>query len=292
MITRPKFVAAVASASLLLAAMDTAAAPSTMFIEGTTVSYSDYSAGVEVPANVGQQFSIKVTFDVANGTQSSSSLPASPFSQSITVRGCRTIVDDLCVEDFGAQMPVVTDYSVEAEFVVGGLVPIPTGDNLWDLTSRFNRRATGIDPGDTYSIERHQEQCTVVDVEFETGYEVRNCVERFFFVHLTTRVNTLLGSSVLDLAKAPNIADVTPGQVGFTYQSVERIDGCLTSVDQQPVCETLEYLAGSVNWTGTLTSIVAVSKGPTTKDDCKKNGWKAFGFKNQGQCVSYVNHLP
>jgi len=55
---------------------------------------------------------------------------------------------------------------------------------------------------------------------------------------------------------------------------------------------TLEYFPGSINWTGTLTSIVAVSKGPTTKDDCKKNGWKAFGFRNQGQCVSYVNHLP
>lgn len=292
MITRPRFVAAVASASLLLAAMDTAAAPSTTFIEGTTVSYSDYFAGVDVPANVGQQFSIKVTFDVANGTQSSSSLPPSPFSQSITVRGCRTIVNGLCAADFGAQMPVVTDYSVESAFAAGGLVPIPTADYLWDLTSRFNRRATGIDPGDTYSIERHQEQCTVVAADLEIGYEERNCIERFFWVHLTTNVNTLLGSSVLDLTKAPNIADVAPGQVGFTYQSVERLDGCLTFVDQQPACETLAYLPGSINWTGTLTSIVAVSKGPTTKDDCKKNGWKAFGFKNQGQCVSYVNHLP
>jgi hypothetical protein len=31
---------------------------------------------------------------------------------------------------------------------------------------------------------------------------------------------------------------------------------------------------------------------PTTKDECKKNGWKAFNgrytFKNQGDCVSFV----
>jgi hypothetical protein len=28
---------------------------------------------------------------------------------------------------------------------------------------------------------------------------------------------------------------------------------------------------------------------PTTKDDCKKDGWERFGiFKNQGDCVSYV----
>lgn len=33
--------------------------------------------------------------------------------------------------------------------------------------------------------------------------------------------------------------------------------------------------------------------GQTTKDSCKKGGWKAFTdppFKNQGQCVSSVNH--
>lgn len=27
---------------------------------------------------------------------------------------------------------------------------------------------------------------------------------------------------------------------------------------------------------------------PATKDDCKKDGWKAFGFENQGQCVRFV----
>jgi hypothetical protein len=32
---------------------------------------------------------------------------------------------------------------------------------------------------------------------------------------------------------------------------------------------------------------------PTSKDQCKKGGWKSFNnpsFKNQGQCVSFVNH--
>jgi hypothetical protein len=27
---------------------------------------------------------------------------------------------------------------------------------------------------------------------------------------------------------------------------------------------------------------------PATADDCKKGGWAAFGFRNQGQCVSFV----
>ena len=28
---------------------------------------------------------------------------------------------------------------------------------------------------------------------------------------------------------------------------------------------------------------------PTSKDDCKNGGWKTFGFKNQGQCIRFVN---
>jgi hypothetical protein len=31
---------------------------------------------------------------------------------------------------------------------------------------------------------------------------------------------------------------------------------------------------------------------PATADDCKKDGWKTYGFKNQGQCVSAVNPAP
>jgi hypothetical protein len=29
---------------------------------------------------------------------------------------------------------------------------------------------------------------------------------------------------------------------------------------------------------------------PTTKEQCKNQGYKTFGFDNQGQCVSFVNH--
>jgi hypothetical protein len=37
----------------------------------------------------------------------------------------------------------------------------------------------------------------------------------------------------------------------------------------------------------------AAQGAPATKDDCKDGGWRAFsalGFKNQGECVSFVNH--
>ena len=31
---------------------------------------------------------------------------------------------------------------------------------------------------------------------------------------------------------------------------------------------------------------------PTTKDKCKGDGWKQFGFANQGLCLAFVNQGP
>ena len=31
------------------------------------------------------------------------------------------------------------------------------------------------------------------------------------------------------------------------------------------------------------------SDDPTNKDQCKKGGWQVFGFRNQGQCIRFVN---
>ena len=42
---------------------------------------------------------------------------------------------------------------------------------------------------------------------------------------------------------------------------------------------------GSSSFTATLTELYA---GPQAKEDCKDNGWAQFGFKNQGQCVRYI----
>ena len=40
-------------------------------------------------------------------------------------------------------------------------------------------------------------------------------------------------------------------------------------------------------WRTHLTSFTAPV--PASTDDCKKDGWKSFGFKNQGQCIRFVN---
>ena len=45
--------------------------------------------------------------------------------------------------------------------------------------------------------------------------------------------------------------------------------------------------------TGTLTQSLFVDcSTPASKEECKHGGWQRFGFKNQGQCIAFVNHAP
>jgi hypothetical protein len=41
-------------------------------------------------------------------------------------------------------------------------------------------------------------------------------------------------------------------------------------------------------------SVVDASAVPTSKEQCKNGGWRTFGdtFKNQGQCVAFVERGP
>jgi hypothetical protein len=45
--------------------------------------------------------------------------------------------------------------------------------------------------------------------------------------------------------------------------------------------------------TGTLTQSLFVDcSTPASKEEWKHGGWQRFGFKNQGQCIAFVNHAP
>lgn len=48
--------------------------------------------------------------------------------------------------------------------------------------------------------------------------------------------------------------------------------------------ESTDY---TVRWSNFAYGNVVAS--PVSKDACKGNGWTAFGFRNQGQCIQYVN---
>ncbi len=83
-----------------------------------------------------------------------------------------------------------------------------------------------------------------------------------------------------------NAASFTAG--GFTFPT-----GTITSADVLvDVQGTADMTKIVVNGVTEIPAPVVVGP-PTTKNACKHGGWKTFNnpsFKNQGRCVSYVNH--
>ncbi len=71
---------------------------------------------------------------------------------------------------------------------------------------------------------------------------------------------------------------------GTSYQLAEEINDCVGPFE--PPAPTVFY-----DETFTITVESGDNGAPTSKAECKKGGWKSFstlGFKNQGDCVSYV----
>jgi hypothetical protein len=68
--------------------------------------------------------------------------------------------------------------------------------------------------------------------------------------------------------------------------------GTITAVDVLIDVQGTADLS-NITFNGVVQVPVVVSGPPTKKSDCKHGGWKSFTnptFKNQGQCVAYVNH--
>ncbi|MFW7414787.1 hypothetical protein [Demequina sp. SO4-18] len=109
--------------------------------------------------------------------------------------------------------------------------------------------------------------------------------------------------------------DADPATCATATADVATSEGCLTlQIDDLPLLTDSygsitndavngghEFIdGGTVGWDGlasateatgidydlTVSPVVVLE--PQTKADCKKGGWEAFGFKNQGKCVSSV----
>jgi hypothetical protein len=120
-----------------------------------------------------------------------------------------------------------------------------------------------------------------------------------------------VGQAVTFTATVPN--QPNPG-TDFTGMVVWTDNGNLiwgencpftTSINGVATCTATFTTPGvhtiQANWHGnmfykpntTTISQMVIGNAPTSKDQCKKGGWKNFTdpvFKNQGQCVSYVEH--
>jgi hypothetical protein len=60
----------------------------------------------------------------------------------------------------------------------------------------------------------------------------------------------------------------SPSDCGFypPVSAAEVIEGSITIVDAPPL--------------------------PTSKEQCRRDGWRAYGFRTQGDCISFVTHAP
>ena len=75
--------------------------------------------------------------------------------------------------------------------------------------------------------------------------------------------------------------------------------GVVTITSFSGTCVVKATQVGNVDYSSALAtvSVLAVPRTPVTVDDCKRDGWKQLAradgrrFRNQGDCVSYVNHL-
>lgn len=78
----------------------------------------------------------------------------------------------------------------------------------------------------------------------------------------------------MDNLSAGSTIRVVSLNVGDTSDNDQGLDGYYDNVVVNRVSETTVYDFEAV---------------PTAKSDCKKGGWKDYGFKNQGQCIRFVN---
>jgi hypothetical protein len=49
-------------------------------------------------------------------------------------------------------------------------------------------------------------------------------------------------------------------------------------------------IIGTAGMAAAHSAVANTDPKPTSKADCKNGGYQTFGFKNQGQCVAYVEH--
>jgi hypothetical protein len=140
---------------------------------------------------------------------------------------------------------------------------------------------------------------TVIDIDATSGPSGENPTGQVRF-DVFDFLN--VGGPVTCLAVSGNTATINiDDQIGgFGVVTVQVVDGQPDSFDAAPTgraptdCSPLppSGLEGPVVSGGDIV-VVDAPPLPTSKEQCKKGGWRDFPqFKNQGQCIAFVNHSP
>ena len=97
----------------------------------------------------------------------------------------------------------------------------------------------------------------------------------------------LLGPTAIgDLYVAQTVCGVTTEVAPTTTTEATTTTSEATTTTQATTTTTQ---ATTTTTQATTTTTAQPGNRPTNKEQCKNGGWAAFGFRNQGQCVSFVN---
>jgi YVTN family beta-propeller protein len=105
---------------------------------------------------------------------------------------------------------------------------------------------------------------------------------------IDTATNTLVAT--IPVGVAPNGIAITPDGTRAYVTNVGSDTVSVIDTTTNTVIGTIPVGVGPV-----AVAITPMPKSPTQKEECKHKGYLKFGppagpFKNQGQCVSYVEH--
>lgn len=200
----------------------------------------------------------------------------------------------------------------EASIGMGSLSVLPIGPNAAD---KFIAEQDNPDDADA-TPDRSADDLQSISYDFLIAGNGTPADANEFYLNVYTNLPGQSSTNFYDCRfdYTPDSGSITD----FTTASFDRTDEptrvaarggatCPATLDELPEGSTINFFAISVgdssaNDTGLAgyydNVVVENTDGSTVtfdfepkvaKDDCKKGGYEAYGFKNQGQCVAYAN---
>jgi hypothetical protein len=159
-----------------------------------------------------------------------------------------------------------------------GAVALVADGTTGDAVMSYEMHGSGVWSPQTWAFTTTAAQAGTVSLPwsytgFHSFFQVR---VRLYAVVNNTVVGTLVNDGPVNCCSQPS--------GGFSYHGTH-------TFTVQPG-DTYGFRFGGQNFdsndvlSGRFT--VDLPENPTTKDDCKDGGWVAYGFRNQGQCVRFV----
>lgn len=280
---KKSLVTAVLAASLAVAGLSTAgvasADTSTAQFTGTVSEIVDPAAETGIPRRWMRQVGDPAPDGYSHGYQWGAPAITTPAG-TVTFEGTLDVVD-----------------AVDGDFGLIGLVDTATlaaderglneGAYIYAFMDDANTLVLGLSDGRAdggeYVQTFHTIDLTTTDRVFDVIFTIDPDADAALCASDAADVTTSEGCLTLDVDDLRQLTDsygtitndTANGGVEFLNGGTAGWDGLASAT-----------AATGLDYDFTLSPVVVLE--PQTKDDCKKGGWDAFGFENQGQCVSSV----